>query len=82
MAEVASGLLTATAVLTGFTFSIATAFWNKTIEAAIHPRAYTQLAQLVSSTGRNTFYGSDSPRLGEIATREEYARKSNLAKSY
>lgn len=38
MTQVASGLLTATSILTGFTFAMATTFWNKSIDARRDPR--------------------------------------------
>lgn len=38
MTQVAPGLLTATSILTGFTFAMATTFWNKSIDARRDPR--------------------------------------------
>lgn len=38
MTQVAPGLLTATSILTGFTFGMATTFWNKSIDARRDPK--------------------------------------------
>lgn len=54
LGTVAGPLLTATSILTGFTFSMAVVFWNKTIDARRDPRFSTSGAALNEIDGMRT----------------------------